>query len=272
MHDLALALVTIGGAGLLDEWAAGARDRSSSVAVAAARRPGTEARTPALPRTFDDLFAMHGQGLPVAYLRALAWHESRLDPRATTKRSSATGLLQIIDVVRSDHNRIHGTAYTREDLFDPVVNITIAAAALRRIIDSYARNHRACPNLVEDWNNQHFATLVTLGWNAGWSERAGVGRVVGYLKQLGTTDITAELVHQHARAAGANEYLQRADRLAWAQKVARQYAAERARDATTPGVAARTPPMHVRAPIDDAPSASAAAIQDGPVRSPSEVG
>lgn len=269
MNDLALALVTIGGAGLLDdEWPRPARDRFPSPAPSS-RRPGAEASAPTMPRTFDAIFATHGQGLPVAFLRALAWNESRLDPKTRSKKSSATGLLQVIDVVRTDHNRIHGTSYTRDDLVDPVINVTVAAAALRRIVDSYARNHRDCPNLLEDWNNYRFVELAVYGWNAGWSERAGVGRVARYLKQLGTTDITVGLIQQHARAAGGNEYLQSADRLAWAQKVARHYAAECAREAQlAPAVAIRP------ADNDNATSAgSPAQVDDGePVSSPSQVG
>jgi len=226
--DLALALVTIGGAGLLLE-PRGERDHAPS--SESPRRPGPDSTTTPIPRTFDPIFARHGQGIPVAFLRALAWNESRHDPRVTSRRSSATGLLQIIDVVRADHNRLHGTAYTRADLHDPVINVTIAASALRRIVQSYARNHPEVRNLLEDWNNFRFAELLTQGWNAGWSERAGLGRVARYLEQLRTTNITAALIQQHARAAGATPHLADPARLAWAQKVARAYAAGRAGDA-----------------------------------------
>jgi len=271
MNDLDLALVTIGGAGLLDDddrTRFAPRDRSP-LPTAAPRRPGVDASTPtAIPRRFDAVFAMHGQGLPVAFLRALAWNESGLDPNATTKRSSATGLLQVIDVVRTDHNRIHGTSYSRQELRDPVVNVTIAATAIRRIVDSYTRNHRDVPNLHEDWNNYRYAELVVFGWNAGWSERAGLGRVARYLTQLGITDITVELVHQHARAAGGSEYLQSADRLAWAQKVARHYAAERARDATTVPVASRPAGNDNAQPVTSPSQVDA----PGPITSPSQVG
>lgn len=233
MHDLALALVTIGGAGLLLDPVQLERDRVPFAAPSSrGLRPGAASASPSIPRTFDAVFARHGQDLPVAYLRALAWSESRLDPRATTRKSSATGLLQVVDVVRSDHNRLHGTAYTRKDLTDPVINVTVAAAALRRVVRSYARNHQAVPNLLEDWNNYRFVELLTNGWNAGWSERAGLGRVARYLaEQVGTNDITIDLVHQHARAAGATRHLYNPNRLRWAQKVARHYSDERARDA-----------------------------------------
>lgn len=272
MHDdLALALVTIGGAGLLDEARPAWRDRPPLPASRPAR-PGRETPMPPIPRTFDVVFAQHGGGIPVAYLRALAWHESRLDPRERSTKSSATGLLQIIDVVRRDHNRIHGTAFTRADLVDPIVNVTIGSSALRRIIKSYARNHPRVPNLLEDWNNLRFVELVTQGWNGGWSERAGVGRVARYLvEQLGTTDLTAAVVHQHARAAGATSYLADPVRFAWALGVGRHYAAERARDAAL-ALAADGPPLAMPlAPIepDDATTDDDTAA---PVHSPSQVG
>jgi len=227
----------------------------------AARRPGAEHVTPMVPRTFDAIFARHGQGIPVAFLRALAWHESSLNPRAANR--VATGLLQIIDVVRNDHNRLHKTSYTRDDLNDPVINVTIGAAALRRIATSYARNHRDAPNFAEDWNNYRYCELLTLGWNAGWSERAGVGRVARYLTQLGTRDITIELVHQHARAAGASEHLQNAAKVRWCKQVVRQYAAERARG-DSPAIDG--PPI-----ISTHPTTVAVAPLDEPISSPSQV-
>jgi hypothetical protein len=266
--DLSLALVTIGGGGLLlDATQPVERDRSvPAFRVDRAPRPGSESATPALPRTFDAIFARHGQGVPVAYLRALAWHESRLIPTATSRTTSATGLFQVLDVVRNDHNRLHGTAYTRDDLHDPVINVTIAAAALRRIAMSYARSHRTVPNLIEDWNNYRFVELLTSGWNAGWSERAGVGRVARYLEALGTTDVTIELIQQHARAAGATEHLQSAAKLRWSRQVARQYAAERVRDHQE-GYAPAAPMI---ATVPDAQSANPAGA--APVSSPSQVG
>jgi hypothetical protein len=60
------------------------------------------------PRTYDDVFARRGRGLPVPYLRALALHES--DMRARLADGPAWGLLQVIEVVREDHNRLCASA------------------------------------------------------------------------------------------------------------------------------------------------------------------
>jgi hypothetical protein len=212
-------------AAALDTSAAGASPRNASTGSS---RPGIGRRAPAIARTFDRLFAQHGAGLPVIFLRALAYGESRLNPRADN--GHAAGLLQIEHVVRVDHNRRHGTAYTRQDLFDPAINIQIAASALRTIIASYGRRHAALRNMMEDWDNYRFVELLAQGWNAGWSDAAGVGRVAHHLAAMGATTITVELVHQHAIAAGATRHLLEPRRLAWAKGIARHYAQERARE------------------------------------------
>ena len=147
---------------------AGATGPASGSAAAAKRAPATGPTQP-ITREFDAIFAAHGHGLPVAYLRALAAHES--DMHAGISDGPAIGLLQVIDAVRADHNALHGTTITRADLLVPATNVEVAARALRRIVDSYQRNHPAIANLREDWSNLRFAELVTLGWAAGWSER-----------------------------------------------------------------------------------------------------
>jgi hypothetical protein len=237
MTALALALVTLGGGGLLVE-----PIHTRHVDAASHRtvrghgrsRPGRDLRAIAVPRTFDALFAQHGHGIPVAYLRALAWHESRLDPTRINRTSTATGVFQVPEVMRAAHNRRFGTAYTRDDLLDPAVNVAIATAAIRQIATSLAKHHPDVPNLREAWDSDRFVELVTIGWAAGWSERAGIGRVVAYLEQLGVRHVTAELVHQHARTAGASRHLFDSRPLRFCQSVARQYAADRARDADAP--------------------------------------
>jgi hypothetical protein len=194
--------------------------------------PKTEPRpkrpTKAVSRRFDSMFAEHGRGLPVAYLRALAKRESNMDPFDTV--DPAWGLLQVIEVVRLDYNRRHGTTHSRRDLLDPVTNITIVAEALRRIIDSYRRNHPTVPNLQEDFDNPRFVELLTFGWNAGYSERAGVGRVAKYLEARGITDLTIDTVHASAVAAKASRHLRRADKVAWCKSVRALFQRELARD------------------------------------------
>ena len=196
-------------------------------APAPAPRNGSfEGRVPRLelaPRTYDDVFAIRGRGLPVPYLRALALHESDLRPRLAD--GPAWGLLQVIEVVREDFNRRERANYTRQDLLDPAVNVTIAASAIALIARSYATNHPSSKNMVTDWRNPQFVALVTFGWNAGWSERAGVGRVVSYLEQRGV-DVTINSVFDAAKAAGASPHLSNPVKLAWCKQVTRQYFAE----------------------------------------------
>lgn len=70
------------------------------------------------------------------------------------------------------------------------------------------------------------------GWNAGWSEAGGVGRVARYLEAQGTTDITIDLVCEYARAAGASRHLSRRDKVRWCKSVVALYEKERRPAAT----------------------------------------
>ncbi len=142
--------------------------------------------------------------------------------------------MQVIEVVRRDYNKRHGTSHTRRELLDPATNVTIATDLLARIIASYQRNHPTVPNLQVDWDNPRFVELLTFGWNAGYSERGGVGRVARYLEQRGVTHITIDTLYENARAAGASRHLSNAKKVAWSKGVAALYQRERARDAARP--------------------------------------
>ena len=188
--------------------------------------PPVASLTPA-PRTYDDVFAACGQGLPVPFLRALALRESDMSPRLCS--GPAWGLLQVIEVVRADFNQRAGTRFTRQDLLDPGINVTIAATTIALIVKSYAIHHPDVANLRPDWSNPQFAALVAFGWNAGWSERAGVGRVATYLEQRGI-NVDINNVHRYACESGASKHLANPRKVAFAKSVAKQYFRELAED------------------------------------------
>ncbi len=190
---------------------------------------GKRPRLRAISRRFDSVFAEHAKGLPLPYLRALAKRESNMNPRETD--GPAWGLMQVIEVVRRDHNKDFGTNYSRRDLLTPSVNVEIAATLLRRIVRSFQRNHPDVPNMRQDWTNPRFVELLTFAWNAGWSERGGIGRVARYLKKRGKAkEITVELVRANARNAGAIRFLSETGRMRWSKSVARFYMSERLRE------------------------------------------
>jgi hypothetical protein len=199
---------------------------ASAATTAPSRNATSLARLPRIelaPRTYDDVFAGSGRGLPVPYLRALALHESDMRPRLAD--GPAWGLMQVIEVVREDFNRRERKNFTRSDLLDPAVNVTIAASSLALIAKSYATNHPSSPNLQTNWRNPQFVALLTFGWNAGWSERGGVGRVASFLEQRGM-DVTINSVFDAAKASGASPHLSNPMKLAFAKQVTRQYFAE----------------------------------------------
>lgn len=189
--------------------------------------PTTPVRLPSsrLPRRFDAVFDRYRGSIPIEYLRALVARESSFNPLA--RAGSAIGLMQIVPVVREDYNKRHGTPYQPEHLYDPTINVAIGCELLRHIIASYRRFHPRVPNLQENWDNPRYAELVTFGWNAGFSEVGGVGRVARYLEGLGAVDVTIDQVAAHARAAGASKHLSNPAKVAWCKSVVALYQRER---------------------------------------------
>ncbi len=180
-----------------------------------------------LSRRFDHLYDRYRGSIPIEYLRALVERESGTNPNARTH--AARGLMQIVPVALTDYNTRHGTHYQLEHLFDPAINIAIGCELLRVIIASYGRNHPRVRNLQVNWDNPRFVELLTIGWNAGFSEVGGVGLVARHLERRGITDLAVELVHRAARDAGASKYLADPTSVRWCKSVALLYARERAR-------------------------------------------
>lgn len=172
----------------------------------------------------DPIFRKYAGRLPVAYLRALGKRESNLNPRSAD--GSAWGLLQVIPAVLDSHNKRRGTFYTREDLLDPEINVKIAADLLNRIVIAFGKH--PSPNLQEDWSNPEFVKLVTAGWNSGYSEAGGLGRVADYLEHRGIP-VTHDNVFRYAEAAGATKHLSNLAKQSWQRGVAALYLAQKDR-------------------------------------------
>jgi soluble lytic murein transglycosylase-like protein len=171
-----------------------------------------------LPDTYDALFRRHAGAVPVAYLRALAKRESNLNPNAAN--TAAVGLLQITSIARVDHNQRAGTSYSRANLYDPEINVEIGAGLLNRIVRAYAKHPSA--NLRTDWSNPEFVKLLTAGWNSGYSEGGGVGKVASYLEARGL-EVTHDSVFEHSAAAGATSHLRNSHKQSWQRGVASLY-------------------------------------------------
>lgn len=176
----------------------------------------------ALSTEYDPIFRRYAGRLPVAFLRALSYRESGQRPDLVMPggAGAARGLLQVVGVVREDFNRRHGTSYGPDDLLDPEINVRMAAEVLNSIDLAYQKH--PSKNMKESWGNPEFVKLLTAGWNSGYSESAGVGRVASYLEQRGIP-VTHDAVFENAAAAGGTRYLQDGDKQAWQRTVASLY-------------------------------------------------
>lgn len=181
--------------------------------------------TSAQVRRFDATFERFRGSLPIEYVRALVQRESNGLPTVRTGR--AIGLMQITPVVLADYNKRHGTSYRSDQLVEPSINVPIGCELLRLIIESYRVNHPGIASLQANWSNPQFVELLTFGWNAGFSEAGGVGRVARYLEGIGARDITIDQVSAHAKLAGASKHLSNPAKVAWCKSVAALYQRER---------------------------------------------
>ncbi len=157
----------------------------------------------AVSKQFDPLFAKYGGLVPVPLLRALSKKESDQNPRDT--QGSYWGLLQVgYKNVLPGFNKRHGTSYDRNDLLNPAINVQVATDTLNRIIKAYAKHPSS--NLQTDFSNPEFVKLLLAGWNSGYSEASGVGKVATYLEKRGLP-VTHANVFKYAAKAGATKYL-----------------------------------------------------------------
>ena len=169
-------------------------------------------------KSYDPVFRAHAGRIPVAFLRALAMRESSLNPNENT--SPAYGLMQLVNTVRLEYNQLRNTHYSQSDLLNPDINVKIASDLLHRIMTAYARHPD--PNMQPNFSNPEFVKLLVAGWNSGYSEGGGVGKVARYLEARGLP-VTHDNVFANAGAAGATTHLQNAQKKAWQRSVADLY-------------------------------------------------
>jgi hypothetical protein len=148
---------------------------------------------------WDPVIERYAGHVPVAFIRALVHGESGGDSQKENPTSHAAGLLQITD---------------------------IGAALLNRIVLVYGHH----PTVRPDWGSRRYAELVGLGWNAGYSDRGGVGLAIAALEAAGAqpADVTVDSVARVAAGLpNASRFISRADRVAYAKAVADLYLGSR---------------------------------------------
>lgn len=159
----------------------------------------------AMSRRYDHLFVKYGRGLPISFLRALSYKESRQNPNSERDkginlatrlipgrkgRDSYWGLFQVgVDGVLQGYNRKHPNV-RKEQLFDAATNTAIAAWQIdHQVIQAYERFAKkwGIPELnpPNRWDNAEWVKLVIAGWNSGYARWGGVQAGALYLKRKG---------------------------------------------------------------------------------------
>ena len=168
-----------------------------------------------IPTTYDEMFEELRGAVPLQFLRALGWMESRLNPN--TKTGSRWGLFQSGPENLADYNAAKKTNFTREYLLDPRINAQVFLWELARIMRTLASG-----GLAVDWGDDEYVKLITMAWNAGWSAKRGVRRVLDFIKPKGLP-FTHDVVRLQAANAGAASTLSSEKRAAWQKGVAALY-------------------------------------------------
>ena len=187
------------------------------IVLATAKRSAASA-----PSSFDEIYRAECPGVPIEYLRALAKRES--DTNAAERKGSAWGLLQVHTSLLADYNEVNGTTYTSEDRLDPRINVRIACWLLYRIRTLYGRWHpKTFPGGRFDWTNRAHVEIMTLAWNAGWSNSRGVGAVISWLETR-RRPVTLETIIEAAPGVpNVTELLSRTNKIPWVRSVADLY-------------------------------------------------
>ena len=174
---------------------------------------------------WDPTIEKYAGRVPVAFIRALIHGESGGNSQLENPASHAAGLLQLTEIVRRDWNEAHPDApVSREQLFDPEASTFGSARGAAGTASSRSTrdNPTAAPAGME--RVRRYAELVALGWNAGYSDRGGVGLAVTHLEAAGAApaDVTVDSVARVA--AGLPQVASRAsfssafDRIAYARR------------------------------------------------------
>lgn len=180
----------------------------------------------AIRRTYDNVYRQYGEPVPVAYLRALAYMESRQNPRSHTSwttGSGARGLFQVTEENVTDYNKTHSDGFDWEDMFNPIDNTKVFAWSADRIMEAYRQS--GIPAMQPNWTSFDWVKLFTAGWNSGAYSKAGVLKVAQYLHDNGIP-VTHENVFKYGKQAGATKNLQveeRKDKRDWQSRVAFLY-------------------------------------------------
>lgn len=147
-----------------------------------------------IPNTFDSIFDAHAsKEVPAAFLKSLAWHESKFNPEAKPPKSagsSALGLFQLLKSTVAEFAKATGKPYKHPQMVRPTQATEVGAWLVRQTVhrlDKYAK-------LPANWKDPTYVGLVALAHTAGNSVVQGVPHLVTLTRKAGQQVTVANVV------------------------------------------------------------------------------
>jgi hypothetical protein len=185
-------------------------------------------QSPITPTKLDTIYREECSGIPVEYLQALAHQESRTNPGET--KGACWGLLQVCPTVLKSYNERFDTSYRMGvEMLEARLNVRVACELISRIPRFYVSQHpKAFPGGFS-WSNRRHVDLLTMGWNAGWSESRGVAGAIGTLLSwgYGPEQVTVSAISRASQAgrfpSAFTAKLGQEDVVPWVRRVSALY-------------------------------------------------
>jgi hypothetical protein len=183
----------------------------------------------AISHDFDNIFDTFRESVPLSFLRALAFTQSRMNPNKSVQGSAGLFMisgpaLEAFDRVYPDFQPTGAGRHRLTDLADPVLNTAVAVWVIKNIIGYF--NTRYPKTLSTNWNSTTFVALVAHGFNVGYSEPRGIGAAIKIIEDTSPDTMSIEEVARVAREIGLGERKYKERDVSRAKTIANLYVAD----------------------------------------------
>lgn len=103
------------------------------------------ANNPLILFSYNDIFTKYAEdfGLPPLLLWSVAYTESQLNPLAINRNTNGSTDIGIMQINSIHLPELKASGISRDDLFNPEINIGVGAYYLKQCVDRYGLNSKA---------------------------------------------------------------------------------------------------------------------------------